>query len=107
MLSVAAALTVTLEANLGERLEWLTIVLDLIDPLVSKLLSTLSSDNNILQDTDIREVAPRIMEVLCQRLEKKFMAISEISQGDTLLRKFPPLTRRARDIASMSRRAGF
>ncbi|KAL9119771.1 MAG: hypothetical protein Q9187_003675 [Circinaria calcarea] len=86
-LSVGAAVTASLETNISERLEWLETVISTIDP----------------RDPDIREVAPKIMDVLCQRLEGQFMRIAENDPRDPILRLIPPLTRRAREISSLSR----
>jgi hypothetical protein len=50
------------------------------------------------QDPDIREVAPRIMDILVQRLESLYMTIAENDMRDPLLRRIPPLSHRAREL---------
>ncbi|MCJ1477323.1 hypothetical protein MMC13_005994 [Lambiella insularis] len=85
-LSVGAAVTASLDTNLVERLEWLESVLTTLNP----------------QDPDIRGVAPKIMNVLCQRLESQYMRLAEMDNRDPVLQKIPPLTRRAREIGTMT-----
>lgn len=41
------------------------------------------------------------MDVLCQRLEGRFMDLSESNALNPNLRKFPPLTRKARELAKL------
>ncbi|MCJ1285350.1 hypothetical protein MMC26_004690 [Xylographa opegraphella] len=83
-LSVGAAVTSALENNLSERLDWLDIVLSILNT----------------QDPDVREVAPRIMNVLSQRLESQYMRLAELDHRNPVLQKIPPLARRAREIAA-------
>jgi len=52
----------------------------------------------LVQDPDIREVAPKIMDILIQRLENLYMSIAENTPHDPILRKIPPLSRRAREL---------
>ncbi|KAI9831217.1 MAG: hypothetical protein M1819_005145 [Sarea resinae] len=85
-LSVSAAVTSTLESHLTERLNWLETILDALDP----------------SDPEIHEVAPQIMDIISQRLEGLYMRIAETNPHDPVLRKIPPLTRRARELKSKS-----
>ena len=48
----------------------------------------------------MREVAPRIMNVLSQRLEGQYMRLAEVDHRDPVLQKIPPLARRARELAA-------
>lgn len=50
------------------------------------------------QDPDIREVAPKIMDILIQRLDGLYMSTAENDPQDRILRKIPPLSRRARAL---------
>ncbi|MCJ1358588.1 MAG: hypothetical protein MMC33_008588 [Icmadophila ericetorum] len=84
-LSVGAAVTVSFEKNMTKRLEWLETVINSFDP----------------HDPDIRDVTPRIMGVLRQRLETQYMNIAEQNPQDPVLRRIPPLTARVREIASL------
>uniref|UniRef100_A0A093V3A9 Uncharacterized protein C20G4.08 n=1 Tax=Talaromyces marneffei PM1 TaxID=1077442 RepID=A0A093V3A9_TALMA len=81
-LSVGVAITTALVTNVQERLAWLEYVLQTVN----------------LGDPDIREVAPQIMDIFIQRLDGLYRAIVEVNPHDPLLRKIPPLVRRAREL---------
>ncbi|KZF20649.1 hypothetical protein L228DRAFT_176235 [Xylona heveae TC161] len=83
-LSVSAAVTSSLNDNLLERFHWLETIFATLDT----------------RDPDILEVAPKIMDVLSQRLEGLYMRIAETNPHDPALRMIPPLARRARDLKS-------
>jgi hypothetical protein len=87
ILSVGAAVTSSLENNVMDRLAWLETVFATIDP----------------RDPEIREVAPRIMDVLCQRLESEYMRISMANPRDLSLHKIPLLVRQARELKERTR----
>lgn len=63
---MSAAVTSSFANNINQRLEWLGTVLSNIDT----------------EDQDIRDVAPRIMDVLSQRLQGAYMQISETQPRD-------------------------
>ncbi|KAJ5343319.1 hypothetical protein MYU51_021483 [Penicillium brevicompactum] len=87
MLSVAVAVTSTLATNIGQRLHWLEVVLQNVDP----------------RDTDLKEVAPRILDIMSQRLNNLYMGVVERNPHDPILRHIAPLARRARElIANLS-----
>jgi hypothetical protein len=87
MLSVAVAVTTTMQTNIGQRLHWLEVVLQNVNP----------------RDTDLREVAPRILDIMSQRLNTLYMSVVERNPHDPILRLISPLARRARDLhASLS-----
>ncbi|OJJ44143.1 hypothetical protein ASPZODRAFT_72378 [Penicilliopsis zonata CBS 506.65] len=81
-LSVGVAVTTSLVTNISERLAWLEVVLQTVN----------------VMDPDLREVAPKIMDILIQRLESLYMTIAENTPHDPVLRKIPPLSRRAREL---------
>ncbi|KAK2755745.1 hypothetical protein FQN54_005895 [Arachnomyces sp. PD_36] len=81
-LSIGVAVTASLETSVQQRLHWLETVLHNVD----------------LRDPDILEVAPKIMDVLIQRLEALYMHVAEKNPHEPLLRQIPPLTRRAREL---------
>jgi hypothetical protein len=81
-LSVGVAITTALVTNVQERLVWLEYVLQTVN----------------LADTDILEVAPQIMDIFIQRLDGLYRTVVEANPHDPLLRKIPPLVRRARDL---------
>ncbi|KAL4885976.1 hypothetical protein BJY04DRAFT_179628 [Aspergillus karnatakaensis] len=81
-LSVGVAVTSSLQTNVMDRLSWLEVVLQTVD----------------LRDADIREVAPKIMEILIQRLDTLYMTVAKTAPHDPILRRIPPLARRAREL---------
>ncbi|KAH8704207.1 hypothetical protein BGW36DRAFT_370876 [Talaromyces proteolyticus] len=81
-LSVGVAVTTSLNTNVQERLVWLEYVLQTVN----------------LSDPDIRDVSPKIMDILIQRLDGLYMAAAEKNPHDVVLRKIPPLSRRAREL---------
>ncbi|KAL8786605.1 MAG: hypothetical protein Q9195_008127 [Heterodermia aff. obscurata] len=85
-LSVGAAVTNLLENNVMERLAWLEVVFANIDP----------------RDSEIREVAPRIIPVLGSRLESQYMRTAEANPRDLSLRRIPPLARSARELVAIA-----
>lgn len=85
-LSVSAAVSSSLETNTAERLMWLDAVFASIDPT----------------DPDIREVAPKIMDVLSSRLQAAYMQIAEKNPGDPVLRRISMLSRRAQELKAAS-----
>jgi hypothetical protein len=102
-LSVSAAITSSFETNVELRLEWLGTIVSNIDASVSSthLKQTLSlhvTDSND-QDSDIRDVAPKIMEVLYQRLQGAYMQLAEMEpRDDNALRKMVALTRQIAEV---------
>ncbi|KAH0418939.1 hypothetical protein KCU90_g11073, partial [Aureobasidium melanogenum] len=81
-LSVSAALTSSFEQHVDERLSWLSTVLSTIN----------------LNDPEIREVAPKIMDVLQQRMQGAYMSIAENNAQDPALRIVSGLSRQINDI---------
>ncbi|KAL2863542.1 uncharacterized protein BJX67DRAFT_374453 [Aspergillus lucknowensis] len=81
-LSVGVAVTSSLQTNVKERLSWLEVVLQTVNP----------------RDPDIREVTPKIMDILIQRLDGLYMAVAKEAPHDPILRRIPPLSRRAREL---------
>ncbi|PIG88044.1 hypothetical protein AARAC_010020 [Aspergillus arachidicola] len=81
-LSVGVAVTSSLQTNVAERLKWLEVVLQTVNPM----------------DADIREVAPRIMDILLQRLDILYMSVAKNAPHDPVIRKIPFLSRRAREL---------
>ncbi|PYH89759.1 hypothetical protein BO71DRAFT_335960 [Aspergillus ellipticus CBS 707.79] len=79
-LSVGVAVTSSWQTNAMQRLGWLEVVLQTVNPM----------------DPDIREVAPRIMDILIQRLDGLYMSVAETAPHDPIARKIPALARRAR-----------
>ncbi|KAJ5576375.1 hypothetical protein N7535_003301 [Penicillium sp. DV-2018c] len=82
MLSVGVAVTSALRTNVPQRLHWLDVVLQNVNP----------------RDPDLREVAPRILDILTQRLDKLYRSVIERNPHDEILRLLAHLARRARDL---------
>lgn len=101
-LSVSAAITSSFETNVDKRLEWLGTIVSNIDAAVS--------DNDLRplgglcfadfkQDADIRDVAPKIMDVLVQRLSGAYMHLSDSEPRDeNVLRKMVALNRQISEV---------
>jgi hypothetical protein len=85
-LSVSAALTSSFEQHVDERLSWLSTVLSTIN----------------LDDPEIREVAPKIMDVLQQRMQGAYMSIAENNVQDPALRVVSVLSRQINEIKNQS-----
>lgn len=103
-LSVSAAITSSFETNVEKRLEWLGTIVSNIDTAVSSSFSLGGARSLILtghaqQDPDIREVAPKIMDVLYQRLQGAYMQLAESQpRDDNALRKMVALTRQIGEV---------
>lgn len=50
----------------------------------------------------MREVAPRIMDILSQRLKTLYMNVVDRNPQDQILRMIAPLSRRARELNDMT-----
>lgn len=85
-LSVSAAITASLETHVQQRLDWLDTILHTMD----------------LKDDDIREVAPKIMDVLSQRLQGAYMSLSEADPSDPALKRISSLNRQVMEIKRLA-----
>ncbi|SMY21618.1 unnamed protein product [Zymoseptoria tritici ST99CH_1A5] len=81
-LTVSAAVTSSFDTYVEQRLEWLDLVLKHID----------------VRDNDIRDVAPKIMDVIAQRLQGVYMQISETTPNDPTLRTVMSLNKNVQEI---------
>jgi hypothetical protein len=81
-LSVSVAITASLETNIDQRLEWLQTVLTNID----------------LNDPDMKEMTPKIMDILSSRLQGAYMSISERSPGEAALKRISALHRQVGEV---------
>jgi len=91
VLSVSAALTASLDTKPRERLAWLGVVLD--------QLSSVAGSGN--PDADLREVAPKIMDVLSQRLQGAYMQIAErggVARDEEVLGGIARVNRRVGEV---------
>ena len=69
-----------------QRLEWLSSVLESID----------------IEDPDIKEVAPKIMDVLSQRLQGAYMNISEANPSEPSLKRISTLNRQVVEVRRLT-----
>ncbi|RHZ50346.1 uncharacterized protein CDV56_104200 [Aspergillus thermomutatus] len=81
-LSVGVAVTSSLHTNVDDRLTWLDVVLQSVD----------------LRDPDIHEVAPRIIEILTQRLNTLYMDVASNNPHSSVIRKLGPINRRLQEL---------
>ncbi|KAF2711019.1 hypothetical protein K504DRAFT_376668 [Pleomassaria siparia CBS 279.74] len=82
-LSTGAVVTEALELNLPERLVWLDVVLKSVDP----------------NDNEIRDIVPKIMDVMNQRLTTAYIKLNESSPGNQLLRRISSLVSNVNELA--------
>lgn len=87
ILSTGAIVSAALERNLPERLNWLETVLRSINP----------------HDPDLKDMIPRIMDVVNQRLTSKYIELNESSPGNPLLRRISGLVHEGNELARASR----
>ncbi|KAL6707058.1 hypothetical protein ACN47E_004810 [Coniothyrium glycines] len=86
-LSTGAVVSDSLDRNLPERLVWLDAVLRSVNP----------------SDAEIRDIVPKIMDVICQRLTTAYIQLNESTTGSPLLRRISSLVNRCNE---MTRAAG-
>jgi hypothetical protein len=56
------------------------------------------------QHQEVREMIPKIMDVLIQRMEHMYMGLSESNDGDPVLKKLPSLWRKAKQLKQVAER---
>jgi WD40 repeat protein len=104
VLSTGAVVSEPLDRNLPERLAWLDAVLQSVNPNVSYLhLSHFHSFAHSKQDNEIRDIVPKIMDVMIQRLTAKYIDLNEGTPGNPLLRRISALVSRCNDMTRASR----
>ncbi|MCJ1249997.1 hypothetical protein MMC30_007223 [Trapelia coarctata] len=84
VLSTGAAVTQSFDTYPEERLNWLQVVLDSINPA----------------EPEIGTVGPKLMEVLSQRLHAYYMHLAESDQGNPIINRIPGLARKAQELAA-------
>jgi len=86
-LTVSAAITSSFATNVEKRLEWLEKVLGSID----------------IRHADIRDVAPKIMDVLSARLHSAYLSISESGPGqERKLRSIAALDQQVSEVRRLT-----
>ena len=107
MLSVAAAITTSFDSFPMERLQWLENILLVMDPLVCPLRYVCLGPQGMLtcfKHQEVREMVPKIMDVLIQRMEHMYMGLSESNGSDPVLKKLPSLWRKAKQLKQVAER---
>ncbi|KAF1923779.1 uncharacterized protein M421DRAFT_9390 [Didymella exigua CBS 183.55] len=87
VLSTGAVVSEPLDNNLEQRLAWLDAVLQSVNP----------------HDNEIRDIVPKIMEVMIQRLTAKYIELNETTPGTPLLRRISALVSRCNDMTRATR----
>jgi len=104
-LSTGAVVSDALDRNTQERLVWLDAVLSSVDPHVSHSLQLFHDLMLIfMQNTDIRDIVPKIMEVVKQRLTHTYMALNESTPGSPLLRNINQLATKCNNMTAAAAR---
>jgi hypothetical protein len=98
-LSTGAVVSDALDNNLPERLRWLEAVLSSVNPNVG--LPSASHDGimtNVKQDADIRDIVPKIIDVVNQRLTSAYIKLNENTPGSPLLRHISQLVNKGNEM---------
>jgi hypothetical protein len=98
-LSTGAVVSENLGRNLTERLVWLNAVFQSVNPNVSfPLHSHLALANGFSQDAEIRDIIPKIMDVVIQRLTATYIQLNESTPGSPLLRAISQLVNKCNEM---------
>ena len=100
-ISVVAVLSISLQTNGHQRIEWMSYIVDNLDASVSFSLTWSSSLLIIEKDVDVREVGPKILEIIISRLESRYMEIAEANGLDPILKEIPPVKRKIQQVLSL------
>jgi hypothetical protein len=106
-LSTGAVVSESLDRNLPERLVWLDAVLRSVNPSVSLLSSLYFTLTNKVQDAEIRDIVPKIMDVINQRLTAAYIQLNESTPGSPLLRAISQLVNKCNEMTRASAPAPF
>lgn len=82
VLSTGAVVSEALERNLRERLVWLDAVLQSVNP----------------NDVEIRDIVPKIMDVVKQRLTAAYIQLNESAPNNPLLRRISGLVNKCNEM---------
>ncbi|KAJ6032538.1 hypothetical protein N7540_003270 [Penicillium herquei] len=85
VLSVASVVTASFSKNVEQRLHWLQVALNNVNP----------------RDEEVADVAGGVMLALAERLNNLYMKIVAENPQDPLLRRIPHLARRVRELQSL------
>jgi hypothetical protein len=101
-LSTGAVVSESLDRNLPERLVWLDAVLRSVNPSVSLSNSLHFILTNKIQDAEIRDIVPKIMDVINQRLTAAYIQLNESTPGSPLLRAISQLVNKCNEMTRAS-----
>lgn len=102
-LSTGAVVSDALERNLPQRLVWLDAVLRSVNPNVSFASTpSLSFANLLQQDPEIRDIVPKIIDVVNQRLTAAYIQLNERTPGSSLLRQISALVNKGNAMTRAS-----
>ena len=87
-----------------ERLGWLEVVLKATDSRVSLIdaMDVIMVPSDRVQNPEISQYAPGIMDVLVDRLVETYMKIADMSPGDPVLTRIHALVRQAKELKAMA-----
>jgi ketopantoate reductase len=92
----------SLNRNLTERLVWLNAVFQSVNPNVSLLPPSrhivASDTDELVQDAEIRDIIPKIMDVVIQRLTAAYIQLNESTPGSPLLRAISQLVNKCNEM---------
>ena len=101
-LSTGAVVSESLNRNLTERLVWLNAVFQSVNPNVSLLPPSrhivASDTDELVQDAEIRDIIPKIMDVVIQRLTAAYIQLNESTPGSPLLRAISQLVNKCNEM---------
>jgi hypothetical protein len=98
-LSTGAVVSESLGRNLTERLVWLNAVFTSVNPNVSiPPFNHLTLTNHLRQDAEIRDIIPKIMDVVIQRLTAAYIQLNESTPGSPLLRAISQLVNKCNEM---------
>lgn len=101
LLSVSMAVSSPLKTNVAQRLAWISVVLETIDVQVCDELCQAGTNGlpaDQLQNPDIAQYAPQLLEVLNNKLQDAYMDISSEASQSALLPQIRALIVRARTL---------
>jgi hypothetical protein len=97
-LSTGAVVSESLERNLTERLIWLDAVLKSVNANVSSSQNHFRLQLTFHQDAEIRDIIPKIMDVVIQRLTSAYIQLNENTPGSPLLRIISQLVNKCNEM---------
>lgn len=100
VLSVSAAVTDSLSSHVAERLAWLEVALSSIEYSVGMCTSLVCAfvADTWMQNPELSEHIPGVMNTITDRLQDTYMSIAEESPSAPTLPMISRLVRRAKEV---------